>query len=143
VHPRFGTPYVALIFYGAAGILFGLLGEAGSNVRGAYDMLVSMGVITYFIPYLFLFASAIRAQKEPPPAEAFRIPGGRRTLVPLACVGILSTACTIVLSLFPAEDDAHPARTFAKVVVMTAFLIAAGVAIYRTSRRREMNLAAG
>ena len=57
VHPRFSTPYVALISYRAAGILFGLLGQAGASVRGAYDMLVAMAVITYFIPYLFLFAS--------------------------------------------------------------------------------------
>jgi amino acid transporter len=143
VHPRFGTPYVALISYGAAGMLFGLMSQAGSTVRGAYDMLVSMGVITYFIPYLFLFASAIWAQKEPLPTGAFRIPGGRRTLIPLACVGIVSTVCTIVLSLFPAEDDAHPERTFAKIVVMTILLIGAGVAIYRTRRRGVTSLARG
>ena len=33
VHPRFSTPYVALISYGAAGILFGLLGQAGASVK--------------------------------------------------------------------------------------------------------------
>jgi glutamate:GABA antiporter len=135
VHPRFSTPYVALISYGAAGILFGLLGQAGASVRGAYDMLVAMGVITYFIPYLFLFASAVRMQSQRPPAASFRLPGGTRTIVALACIGFLSTACTIVLSLFPAEDDAHPARTLFKVVIMTLVLLTAGVAIYRSSRR--------
>jgi glutamate:GABA antiporter len=135
VHPRFSTPYVALISYGAAGILFGLLGQAGASVRGAYDMLVAMAVITYFIPYLFLFASAIRLQSQPLPPASFRLPGGKRTIVALACIGFLSTACTIVLSLFPAEDDAHPALTFFKVVIMTLVLLTAGVAIYRSSRR--------
>jgi glutamate:GABA antiporter len=46
----------------------------------------------------------------------------------------ISTACTIVLSLFPAEDDAHPALTLFKVVIMTLVLLTAGVAIYRSSR---------
>lgn len=133
VHPRFRTPHVALLTYGAAGILFGLLGQAGSSVRGAYDMLVAMGVITYFIPYLFLFASAVRLQKQPMPEEAFRLPGGRRTVIPLACVGFLSTASTIVLSPFPAEDDLHPTTTLLKVVVMTLVLLGAGIAIYRSS----------
>ncbi len=137
IHPRFGTPYVAIIFYGAAGILFGLLGQAGASIHGAYDMLVSMAVITYFIPYLFLFASAIRLQAEPLPAESFRVPGGRRTIIPLACVGLLSTACTIVLSLFPAEDDLHPTMTFVKVVTMTVVLLGLGIAIYRSSLRRQ------
>jgi amino acid transporter len=137
IHPRFGTPYIAIISYGAAGILFGLLGQAGTSIRGAYDMLVSMAVITYFIPYLFLFASAIRLQEQPLPAGSFRLPGGRRLILALACVGLLSTACTIVLSLFPAEDDAHPTATFLKVVIMTLVLLGAGIAIYRSSYRRQ------
>jgi glutamate:GABA antiporter len=143
IHPRFSTPYVALISYGAAGMLFGLLGQAGASVRGAYDMLVAMAVITYFIPYLFLFASAVRMQSQPPPPASFRMPGGTRTIVTLACIGFLSTACTIVLSLFPAEDDAHPALTLFKVVVMTLVLLIAGVAIYRSSRRAHQPGIAG
>jgi amino acid transporter len=136
VHPRFGTPHVALISYGAAGIVFGLLGQAGTSIYGAYDMLVSMAVITYFIPYLFLFASAIRVQTEPLPEGAFRLPGGRRAIIPLACLGLVSTASTIVLSLFPAEDDTHPTATFLKVVIMTIVLLAAGIAVYRSGQRR-------
>jgi glutamate:GABA antiporter len=137
IHPRFRTPHVALISYGGAGILFGLLGQAGTSIHGAYDMLVSMAVITYFIPYLFLFASAIRLQRQPRPEGVFQLPGGRLMMIPLACVGLVSTACTIALSLFPAEDDAHPAATFLKVVVMTIVLLAAGVAVYRSGRRRQ------
>lgn len=75
-------------------------------------------------------------QAWPLPAEAFRLPGGRRTMIPLACLGLLSTACTIVLSLFPAEDDAHPTATFLKVVIMTVVLLGVGIAIYRSSGRR-------
>jgi amino acid transporter len=137
VHPRFSTPHVALMSYGAAGILFGVLSQAGASVRGAYDMLVAMGVITYFIPYLFLFASAVRMQSQPLPPASFRLPGGKRTIIVLACIGFLSTACTIVLSLFPAEGDAHPALTLFKVVIMTLVLLTAGVAIYRSSRRTQ------
>jgi glutamate:GABA antiporter len=130
--------------------LFGLLGQAGASVRGAYDMLVAMAVIPYFIPYLmvsffflparlFLFASAVRMQSQPPPPASFRLPGGTRNVVAFACIGFLSTACTIVLSLFPAEDDAHLALTVFKVVIMTLVLLIAGVAIYRTSRRAHQS----
>ena len=34
------------------GIIFIFLGQAGTSVYGAYEVLVSMGIITYFIPYL-------------------------------------------------------------------------------------------
>ena len=142
VHPRWHTPHVALIAYGGVSIVFGLLGEAGTSVRGAYDMLVSMGVITYFIPYLFLFAAMIRLQSRPVPAAVFRLPGGRATAISLACLGLVSTSCTIALSLFPAEDDANPTATLIKVLVMTAVLLAAGIAIYWNSRRLSLAAAA-
>jgi amino acid transporter len=64
VHPRFSTAHVALVSYGALGILIGLLGQAGASIRGAYDMLVAMGVITYFIPHLFLFGTAVACSRN-------------------------------------------------------------------------------
>jgi glutamate:GABA antiporter len=138
VHPRWNTPHIALISYGAVAIFFGLLGEAGSSVEGAYDMLISMGVITYFIPYLFLFASMIRLQSRPAAATAIRLPGGKFTAIPLAVIGLASTGCTIVLSLFPAADDPNPSGTLLKISIMTVLLLGGGVAIYyfspRTSR---------
>jgi amino acid transporter len=142
VHPRWNTPYIALISYGAVAILFGLLGEAGSSVEGAYDMLVSMGVITYFIPYLFLFASMIRLQSRPSPASALRLPGGKWTAIPLAAIGLTSTGCTIVLSLFPAADDPNPSATLLKISLMTLLLLGAGVAIYYWSPRSPRSYAA-
>ena len=135
IHPRWNTPYVALISYGLAGMIFGFLSEAGTSVRGAYDMLVSMGVITYFIPYLFLFASMIRLQSLPSPPHTIRLPGGPWTAIPLASLGLISTSGTIVLSLFPAEDDTNPSATLLKVLIMTLVLLGAGIAIYYYSQR--------
>jgi hypothetical protein len=96
-------------------------------------------VITYSIPYLFLFASAVRIQSQPLPPASFRPPGSPRTVVALACVGLWSTACTIVLSLFPAEDDAYPAPTLFKILPMTLVLLTAGVAIYRSNRSAQQS----
>jgi glutamate:GABA antiporter len=65
VHPRWHTPYASVLGQGLIGIAFLFLGQAGTSVKGAYDVLVSIGVITYLIPYLFLFAALIRLQREP------------------------------------------------------------------------------
>ena len=64
IHPRWKTPYVAIIAYGLAGILFGLLSQAGTSVRGAYDLLVTMSLIAYFIPLSLPFC------RDDPPAIA-------------------------------------------------------------------------
>ena len=52
------------------------LGQAGTSVRGAYDALVSMGIIAYFIPFLFMFAAMIVLQREPAGPDVIRVPGG-------------------------------------------------------------------
>ena len=135
IHRRWKTPYVAIIASGHAGIFFGLLSQAGTSVRGAYNMLVSMSLIAYFIPYLFLFAAMIRLQSRPAPPGAMRLPGGKRVAIPLACVGFLSTTAAIIFSLFPAEEEPNPVTAFLKIVVMTAVLLLAGFAVYRRGQR--------
>src|SRR5262249_56877101 len=59
LHPTWRTPYVALLVQAAIAGLFIFLGQAGTSVRGAYDALVSMGIVAYFIPFLFIFAAVI------------------------------------------------------------------------------------
>ena len=135
IHPRWKTPYVAIIAYGLAGILFGLLSQAGTSVRGAYDLLVTMSLIAYFIPFLFLFAAMIRLQSRPAPPGAMRLPGGKRVAIPLACMGFLCTTAAIIFSLFPAEEEPNPVTAFLKIVIMTAVLLLAGLAVYRRGQR--------
>jgi amino acid transporter len=135
IHPRWKTPYVAVISCGLAGILFGVLSEAGASVKGTYDLLVSMSVITYFIPFLFLFAAMIRLQWRAYPANVIRLPGGKRLAIPLACLGFFSTTAAIILSLFPAEDERNPGAALFKLIAMTLVLLIAGAAVYWRGRR--------
>ena len=65
LHPRWKTPWVSLLTQYFVGMLFIFLGQAGTNVKGAYDVLASMTVIVYFIPYLYVFAALIKLQREP------------------------------------------------------------------------------
>lgn len=135
VHPKWRTPYIALAIYGLAGALFALLGQAETTVRGAYDVLVSMAVITYFLPYLLLFAALIRLQSRPAAPEAMRVPGGKRVAIGLAALGFASTLLTIVLSLFPAADEPNKPLAALKIVGLTGVLIGIGIAIYAARRR--------
>jgi glutamate:GABA antiporter len=130
IHPRFRTPWVAIGSYGLAGMVVACLSQAGTTVRGAYDVLVSMSIIAYFLPYLFLFASMIRLQDRPAPPDAIRVPGGRRVAVALAAVGLVSTSLTIVLSVIPPAEELNKPLAVAKVLVSTAVLIGGGVVLF-------------
>jgi len=127
VHPKWGTPYVALLVQAACGVIFIVLGQAGTSVYGAYEVLVSMGIITYFIPYLFVFASLIRLQREPPGPEVMHIPGGRPAAIALGVLGFTTTLVTIAFSLIPADDEPHKVFAIVKIAGLTALLLAVGV----------------
>jgi glutamate:GABA antiporter len=140
IHPRYRTPWVAIAVYGGAGMLVALLGQAGTSVRGAYDVLVSMAIIAYFLPYLFVFAAMIRLQRRPAGAEVRRVPGGRPVAIALASVGFASTTITILLSVIPGADETNKPLAVAKVLGGTIVLVGAGVAVFLASRRKAKRL---
>jgi amino acid transporter len=141
IHPRWRTPWVAIAVYGAAGIVVALLGQAGTTVRGAYNVLVSMSVISLFLPYLFLFSAIIRMQSRVAGPEVRRVPGGRPVAILLATVGLVSTAATIVLSVIPGSDEANKPLAVAKVLGATLVLVGAGVGMFVVGRVRGRGLA--
>jgi amino acid transporter len=137
VHPKYGSPHVSLLLQAAVAAVFIFLGQAGTTVKGAYDVLVSMSIIGYFIPYLFMFASMIKLQSEPAGPEVMRVPGGRPVATLLGAVGFCVTAATIGLAMIPAEDEANKVLAVTKVVGLTGLLLLGGTAVYLTGKRRR------
>ena len=116
--------------------VFVLLGQARTSVHGAYEALVSMGIIAYFIPFLFMFAAMIVVQREPAGADVIRVPGGRPVAILAAGVGFTVTAVSIVLSCIPEEAEPDKPLFVIKVVGASLALVAIGAAVYFTGRRR-------
>jgi amino acid transporter len=138
LHPRWRTPYVALLVQAAIAALFIFLGQAGTSVRGAYDALVSMGIIAYFIPFLFMFAALIKLQREPAGPEVIRVPGGSGVAIAVASLGFAVTAVSIVLACIPADEEPNKILAVVKVVGASVALIGIGVVVYVVGRRRAM-----
>ncbi len=136
VHPKWGTPYVSLIVQSLCCVLFIVLGQLGSTVHGAYQVLVSMTIITNFIPYLFMFAAMIRLQREPVEAGVVRVPGGKPVAIALATVGFVTTCAVILGSMVPDASEPHKAVAVAKIIVLTAVLVGGGGLLYFIGRRR-------
>ena len=135
LHPKYGSPHVSLLAQAAIAAVFIFLGQAGTSVKGAYDVLVSMSIISYFIPYLFIFASMIRLQREPAGREVMRVPGGRPVAIGLAALGFTTTAVSIGLALVPAEDEPNKVLAVTKVAGLTLFLLATGALVYLLGKR--------
>jgi preprotein translocase subunit SecY len=96
-----------------------------------------MGIITYFLPYLLMFAAMAKLQEREAGPEVRRVPGGRPMALVLAAVGFVSTSVTIVLSVIPADEEPNKPLAVAKVLVSTVVLIAAGVVTFWMGRRNR------
>jgi glutamate:GABA antiporter len=138
IHPKWSTPYIAVLFYGLAGMLFAVIAQVANTVKGAYDVLVSTSIITYFIPYLYLFAAMISAQNQPAGPTVIRVPGGKRIAIPLAILGLITTSLTICLSVLPSDDEPNKPLAVVKVLGMTFLVLAGGVVTYALGKRKQL-----
>ena len=138
LHPRWGTPHVALLVQAAIAAVFIFLGQAGTSVKGAYDVLVSMSLIAYFIPYLFMFAAMIKLQREPAGPGVIRVPGGKGIAIVVAALGFTTTAISIALATLPPEGDTNPVLAVVKIVGLCALLVVIGIVVYALGRAGRM-----
>jgi amino acid transporter len=119
LHPRWGTPYVSILTQAALCSLLLFAMEYGETLRGAYQTLVDMCVITTFVPFLYLFAAGVRF--------------GRGVA---GVLGFGVSALAIAVSLVPPPDVPAVWRFEGKVVaglVLTGLL---GRVIFVRSRAR-------
>jgi amino acid transporter len=124
LHPRWGTPYIALIGQGLLTAGFILLGQAGTSVRAAYDLLVSLGVLTYFLPYLFMFAALLRL-------------GTSWATACWAGLGFVTTAGCMGLAAVPSPAEADPFLATVKLVGLSVLVIGVGTGLYFWGKQRS------
>ena len=136
IHPKWGSPYVSLLVQAAIAAVFIFAGQAGTSVVGAYNVLVSMSVIAFFIPYLLMFAAMIKLQNEPAGPDVIRVPGGKPVAIALAAVGFSTTTISIGLAMLPADDEPNKPLAVIKIVGLSALMIAFGVGLYVVGRRK-------
>ncbi len=135
LHPKWGTPYVPLLTQAVLAAVFVFLGQAGTSVRGAYDVLLSMTIIVYFVPYVMVFAALIKLQREPAGPEVMRVPGGKPVAMIAGTVGVITSVLTIVFSAFPPADEPHKSLALIKELGLVGILLAIGVAIFIFGKR--------
>jgi len=64
VHPRWGTPHLSILALGIVASFLLLVFQVGDSMRAAYDSLVSIMVITGFLPYIYIFGSGWKAKRR-------------------------------------------------------------------------------
>ena len=60
IHPKWKTPYISILVQAVASAAVLLLSQINETTRGAYQSLIDITVIIYFIPFLYMFAAVMK-----------------------------------------------------------------------------------
>jgi len=101
VHPKYATPYAALILQGIVSAVLVVLNFAGAGVQETFQKLLSLAVVLQLVPFLYMFGALVKfAVRETKPVGQY----GRGTLFTAGLCGFLTTTLGILLVFFPAAQ---------------------------------------
>jgi amino acid transporter len=101
VHPRYRTPYAALIVHAAVSLALVLMNFWSTGVQESFQRLLSLAVVLQLIPFLYMFYALIRIALT---VGFERKRYGKGTLLMSGVSGLLTTSFGIVLAFFPAQQ---------------------------------------
>jgi amino acid transporter len=130
-----GAPIAAIWVQAALVVALVVLGQAGATLAGAYDFLVSMSVLSYTLPFVFLFVVYLKVQNDNAPALDWRTPGGAPAARAIGWLGLVVSISAILGSLAPSPDAEDPIGVTAKLLFASFVLIATGALVYALRRR--------
>jgi glutamate:GABA antiporter len=133
IHPRWKTPYVSIIVQAVVSGAILLLSQVSETTRGAYQGLVDVAIILYFIPFLYMYAAAIKLAGRKDRLEnphAVLIPGGKPGVWLASGIAFAVTLLSIIVSVLPPGDTANRGLFLIKVVGSTLGALALGLTLY-------------
>lgn len=120
VHPKWGTPYVAMLLLGGLSSLLLVVYQLGDSMRAAFDELISTMVLTGFIPFLYIFGSAWKA--------------GQRWS---AISGLAVTCIALISALIPPAAVTNTCLFEGKILLGTLGAAGSGWFVYRRNCKRR------
>jgi glutamate:GABA antiporter len=131
VHPRWGTPYVAILVQATLSTIFLLISVLGkgTGAGAAYLVLLDTMLLVYFVPYVYLFLCYLKSGqgREHPTA------GGNGLRWAVGTSGLLVTLFAMFVACVPPPDSQHH---LAKVLGgAVGFLLLGGLLYWWASQR--------
>jgi amino acid transporter len=125
VHPRWHTPYVAILTQAVLATVFlclSVLGK-GTTVEKAYLVILDTMLLVYFIPYIYLFLCYLSVR--------WRTPAGLLA----GAAGLALTVFAMLIATVPPSGTTDPWVFRLKVIGGAGFCVALGLVIYWRGRK--------
>jgi glutamate:GABA antiporter len=142
IHPKYGSPHVALLVQAGAVSLVLLAAISGSTIHEAFQLLNDMTAALNCAVWVYIFASLLklRARAAGRNEGIALIPGGFAACALVAVVGASVSAFATVVAMIPPTGSANPALFLAKGIGGCALVFAVGLVLCRRAQRRQQAL---
>src|SRR5271156_5275509 len=135
-HPRFATPYAALVVQAVVSMILVLVNAVGSGVQETFQRLLSLAVVLQLIPFLYMFGALLKIAANP--AESGKGLYSKTTLFLAGGSGLVTTTLGIVLAFFPAQQIRSLLSYKTWMFGGTAFFIGLAVFFFYVYGRRKV-----
>ncbi len=133
IHPRWKTPYVSILIQAGISAVILVFSQFHSTIIEAYQFLVSMSVVLYFIPFLYMYAAAIKLAYRPDRQvndQIVLVPGGKVGIWIAGSLAFFVTLGSMVVAGISPEGPTSRPIFLAKVIACTAVFIGVGLVLY-------------
>ncbi len=140
IHPRWRTPYVAILVQAPIAALFLLLSilGKGTTVERAFLILLDMSLLIYFIPYIYLFLCFMTYCYRSKRGDWLVTPGGAAGAIVIGLSGLSITLFAMFVALVPPPGTSNIWLYESKVAGGSLLLILMALRIYWRAKRKQM-----
>src|SRR6266480_2674334 len=143
LHPRWHTPYVAILVQATLATIFLLLSVLGkgTNVEDVYLILLDTQILIYFIPYLYLFVVfLIHRRRGQNGSDVVLAPGGLIGGWLTGLSGMIVTLFAMIIATIPPPDIGNSLLFRLKVIGGALGFLLIGGLIYWRARLKEKQM---
>jgi len=134
IHPRYSTPYVALIVHATLSMVLTAMYFTGAHVQEAFQTMLSLAVVLQLVPFIYLFAALLKIGWN---GDAPKGHYSKPVLLMAGASGLVTTLLGIGLAFFPPLQVTSLRLYELKMVGGTAFFIGLAFFFFFVYGRRK------
>lgn len=134
IHPRYATPYAALIVHASVSMLLVVMNFAGAGVQETFQTMLSLAVVLQLVPFLYMFGALVKFGVT---YEPDRGRYGKLTLLFAGLSGLVTTILGIALVFFPAQQITSLKLYELKMIGGTVFFVGLAAFFFFVYGRRK------
>ncbi|MFC1535955.1 APC family permease [Candidatus Neomarinimicrobiota bacterium] len=139
VHPKFGSPHIAIIVQGIFATAFVLMSFIGTSVREAYLILFFTSTLVYFLPYIYMFAAYIvlRRKNISDNDNIISIPKNNIFATIIGLSGLFTTIFAMIMSVIPSSGVTNILIYEIKIIGGFLLFIFVGAGVYWWGKKKN------